>query len=62
MEALLLLLLLLFLAILLPLLLPPLPRPRDAQRRLLGGGEAASAVHPRLVGLGMVVLVIRVIR
>eukprot|EP00964_Phaeocystis_antarctica_P026541 scaffold14957_cov67-Phaeocystis_antarctica.AAC.4 len=37
---------------------PPLRRPRDAQRRLLGGGEAAqahdlaTAAHPRQVGLG----------
>eukprot|EP00964_Phaeocystis_antarctica_P152149 scaffold119931_cov57-Phaeocystis_antarctica.AAC.2 len=38
--------------------LPPLRRPRDAQRRLLGSGEAAqdrllaAAAHPRLIGLG----------
>eukprot|EP00964_Phaeocystis_antarctica_P049780 scaffold28834_cov53-Phaeocystis_antarctica.AAC.2 len=38
---------------------PPLRRSRDAQRRLLGGGEAAqvhciaTAPHPRLVGLGL---------
>eukprot|EP00964_Phaeocystis_antarctica_P129572 scaffold93420_cov59-Phaeocystis_antarctica.AAC.5 len=37
----------------------PLRRPRDAQRRLLGGGEAAqahllaTARHPRQVGLGI---------
>eukprot|EP00964_Phaeocystis_antarctica_P077669 scaffold48242_cov51-Phaeocystis_antarctica.AAC.2 len=38
---------------------PPLRRSRDAQRRLLSGGEApqahllAAAPHPRLVGLGL---------
>ena len=41
----------------------PLRRPRDAQRRLLGGGEAAqvhlltAAAHPRLVGLRTAMIV-----
>eukprot|EP00964_Phaeocystis_antarctica_P025623 scaffold14419_cov60-Phaeocystis_antarctica.AAC.3 len=43
----------------------PLRRPRDAQRRLLGGGEdaqvhvLATAPHPRLVGLGPAGLVVQ---
>ena len=43
---------------------PPLRRPRDAQRRLLGGGEAtqvhhrATAPHLRLVGVGLAGLVV----